>query len=57
LFDNDKTGNENSLKFEQKYNITRIVIPDELGGKDISDAVKTTGFKETEEWLNQQTKK
>jgi DNA primase len=57
LFDNDKAGNENSLKFEQKHNIPRIVIPDELGGKDVSDAVKTVGFKETEQWLNQATKK
>jgi hypothetical protein len=57
LFDNDKCGNENSLKFSEKYNITRIVVPDELGGKDISDATKLNGFDNVSAWLQQQIRK
>lgn len=43
LFDNDETGVIKSKEFSEKWNIPYILIPEEVGYKDISDVVHGKG--------------
>lgn len=49
LYDNDKTGETQALKYKEKYNIESISIP---LSKDLSDSIKDHGVEQVKQILN-----
>lgn len=57
LYDRDKTGVIKSRELSKKYKLDAFFVHKKFKAKDISDAVRYSGFDKVEQWLNKTLEK